>query len=269
MNILCVDCDGIYNVDEKKIPDSGTKIQCPKCQNIIEVTKPSSNGAAEIDAIARNPMLKNCVACGKEVAKSAKSCPHCGKKLKMGVFSKLLIGFGIFIFLYLTYSIIFVGYLSSKMYQAVLNDVSSEESVTSDRQETFDPSPSEKNVAYEGQEVFNASVEEIDTRELRQIFKWGSDYTDLQRENKEEEITGKIVQWKCTVYEVRRGSNESYKITTKSSSNLPRTYLSVYPRNEEEIRFIESLKTGSIITIKGRIARISFRNIVIDPAFLI
>ena len=27
--------------------------------------------------------MKNCKDCGKEVSKSAKSCPHCGKKLKM------------------------------------------------------------------------------------------------------------------------------------------------------------------------------------------
>jgi hypothetical protein len=28
-------------------------------------------------------LLTNCSACGKEVAKSAKSCPHCGEKLKI------------------------------------------------------------------------------------------------------------------------------------------------------------------------------------------
>ena len=38
--------------------------------------------------------LKNCKTCSKEVAKSAKSCPHCGAKLKMGFFPKALIGIG-------------------------------------------------------------------------------------------------------------------------------------------------------------------------------
>ena len=36
--------------------------------------------------------LKKCPSCEKEVAKSAKVCPHCGKKLKMGMFLKLIIG---------------------------------------------------------------------------------------------------------------------------------------------------------------------------------
>ena len=36
--------------------------------------------------------LKKCPSCKKEVAKSAKLCPHCGKKLKMGMLLKLIIG---------------------------------------------------------------------------------------------------------------------------------------------------------------------------------
>jgi RNA polymerase subunit RPABC4/transcription elongation factor Spt4 len=36
--------------------------------------------------------LKPCKTCGKEVAKSAKKCPHCGQKLKMGFFLKGVIG---------------------------------------------------------------------------------------------------------------------------------------------------------------------------------
>lgn len=38
--------------------------------------------------------LKPCKTCGKEVASSAKKCPHCGQSLKMGFFKKALIGFG-------------------------------------------------------------------------------------------------------------------------------------------------------------------------------
>jgi hypothetical protein len=41
--------------------------------------------------------LKNCKTCGKEVAKSAKKCPHCGQKLKMGFFMKALIGIAVLI----------------------------------------------------------------------------------------------------------------------------------------------------------------------------
>jgi RNA polymerase subunit RPABC4/transcription elongation factor Spt4 len=42
--------------------------------------------------IAGNSKLKSCKTCEKQVAKSANVCPHCGAKLKMGVFKKLLIG---------------------------------------------------------------------------------------------------------------------------------------------------------------------------------
>jgi hypothetical protein len=41
--------------------------------------------------------LKPCKSCGKEVAKSAKACPNCGQKLKLGLFKKALIVFGVFI----------------------------------------------------------------------------------------------------------------------------------------------------------------------------
>jgi hypothetical protein len=36
--------------------------------------------------------MKPCKICSKEVAKSAKVCPHCGAKLKMGFFKKALFG---------------------------------------------------------------------------------------------------------------------------------------------------------------------------------
>src|SRR4051812_36833957 len=38
--------------------------------------------------------LTTCKACGKEVSKSAKKCPHCGHTLKMGFFKKALIVIG-------------------------------------------------------------------------------------------------------------------------------------------------------------------------------
>jgi len=40
--------------------------------------------------------LTICKTCSKEVAKSASTCPHCGAKLKMSVFQKVLIVIGVF-----------------------------------------------------------------------------------------------------------------------------------------------------------------------------
>jgi len=38
--------------------------------------------------------LTSCKTCSKEVAQSASKCPHCGAKLKMGAFEKVLIFIG-------------------------------------------------------------------------------------------------------------------------------------------------------------------------------
>jgi len=43
--------------------------------------------------------MKTCKACGKEVAPSAKVCPSCGQKLKIGFGKKILIGVGVLIIL--------------------------------------------------------------------------------------------------------------------------------------------------------------------------
>lgn len=43
--------------------------------------------------------LKKCKECGNEVSNSAKTCPKCGKKLKMGFFTKVFIGIGVLIVL--------------------------------------------------------------------------------------------------------------------------------------------------------------------------
>lgn len=48
--------------------------------------------------------LTTCKTCEKEVAKSAKSCPHCGAKLKSGWFAKIVLVFFVFILL-----VIFIG----------------------------------------------------------------------------------------------------------------------------------------------------------------
>ena len=41
---------------------------------------------------AENKNIVACKACGKDVAKGVKKCPHCGKKLKMGMFIKIIRG---------------------------------------------------------------------------------------------------------------------------------------------------------------------------------
>ncbi len=111
--------------------------------------------------------------------------------------------------------------------------------------------------------------------ELAELFTIGSKNTDLQRENKLKEITGKVVQWKLPVYEVAR-SGKGYKVQTKRSSdegmfdqNLLGTLVYITPRNDAESKIIEALKTGDAILFKGVIAGSTMRAIEVNPAILV
>lgn len=110
--------------------------------------------------------------------------------------------------------------------------------------------------------------------ELFEIFTFGSKYTDLQRENKLNEIKGHVVQWQLPVYEVSR-SGDGYKIQTKSSlnfsqfdRNLVGTFVYITPRNDKERQIVEALKTGDTISFKGIIADSTMRSLDIKPAIL-
>jgi len=48
--------------------------------------------------------LTTCKTCSKEGAKSASKCPHCGAKLKMGIFEKMLILIGVLFVMTIIYT---------------------------------------------------------------------------------------------------------------------------------------------------------------------
>jgi len=39
MIVECSNCHAKYNIDESKIPATGVKVRCPKCQNVISIKK--------------------------------------------------------------------------------------------------------------------------------------------------------------------------------------------------------------------------------------
>ena len=124
--------------------------------------------------------VKNCPDCGKEVSKSAKACPNCGKKLKMGFFMKAIIAL--------------VGIIAL----VIIAQPSSEEK--------------KKAADAKWQEFMSAVPEPISSSgELQEMFSMGSNFTGLQRENKEKELEGKIVQWNLEVYEVNQ-RGDKYRI---------------------------------------------------------
>lgn len=185
--------------------------------------------------------LKVCPSCGKEVSKSAKVCPHCGKKLKMGFFLKLMISLVVVIGLVIVLQ-------PSK--EEALNTINSEINT-----------------------IINSQVDNISARgELDKIFELGGIATDIQRQNTEKEIIGKIVKWTLPVYEVKRLDETKYKIQTSGFMNgtsIVSTFVTVYPQNQEDKSYIEALKTNDRITIKGKITGTFMRHITIEPAILI
>lgn len=104
------------------------------------------------------------------------------------------------------------------------------------------------------------------TGELAAMFNLMSNNTDLQRENKLKEIKGKVIEWTLPVYEVKKDRN-GYMVQTEPG-NAVGTFVYITPRNDENRAFIESLTTGSRISVKGIIKDDFLRNLVIEPAIL-
>ncbi len=108
--------------------------------------------------------------------------------------------------------------------------------------------------------------------ELASMFAFGSNNTDLQRENKLKEIIGKVVQWQLPVYDVKQSGN-GYVIQTQTNlgilePNIVGTFIYITPRNNQDKQIVEGLKTGDIISFKGRISDSTMRNLDMKPAIL-
>ena len=180
--------------------------------------------------------MKQCKSCSHEVAKSAKVCPNCGQKLRMGFMMKMVIGFFGFI--------VFVMMMMP----------SAEQQAEKAKQELA--------------EIEAAEADSLSMSELTPIFEMGSKHTDIQRENKEKEIKGKIVQWTLPVYEVKK-SGDSYRVQFSSPNSNAGAFATVIPRDESESTFIEGLKENDRASFKGRIKGVTFtRDIDINPAVL-
>ncbi len=62
MIVECTNCHSKYNVDESKIPATGVKVRCPKCQNVIsiikEIPKPVSPESVKITTPPEPPTVE-------------------------------------------------------------------------------------------------------------------------------------------------------------------------------------------------------------------
>lgn len=180
--------------------------------------------------------LTTCKSCGKEVAKSAKKCPHCGEKLKMGFFMKLIIGAAV------------IGVISAIM------------------------APSKDEKLKQLQEMASTQPANISPQgELAEMFSLGSKYTNLQREAKEKELKGQIVDWTLPVYEVKLLNKDSktYKVQTTSQGGIVGTFVHIQALDDGDENVLSQLKTGTLVHFKGKISGVSIRNLEINPAVLV
>jgi hypothetical protein len=176
--------------------------------------------------------LRRCNSCGNEFAKSAKECPFCGKNLNSGLFLKIIIGIG------------FLGLIS-----------------------TFAiPTPNDQ-LKYL-QKIVVAPVDQINASELAKVFYDNKANMNSQIKSREKEIKGKIVHWELEVFVVTR-SSDYYKIVTKATSDAPGALLTLYPLDDQQIMYIDNIKSGTSVKIKGKITGIQQGRIKINPAVII
>ena len=176
--------------------------------------------------------LKPCKNCQKPVTRQEKICPYCGTESKKGFYPKLIIGIMVLI-LFSTLAI-----------------------------------PTKNNLKKERQKIATAVVDQVNSLELAKIFNKRREHTDSELLNNEREITGKIIEWQLKVFVITK-MPDHYRVVTHATTEAPGTLLTVYPQSNKELRYLEGLKPGNTIKIKGKIEGTLQGRIKIDPAFLI
>lgn len=217
--------------------------------------------------------LISCEECGSEVSSKAKTCPKCGVRIsarRSGCASLIVLAMG---------SVMLIPALMSMFGSDTgggtpsLTETSS--SVSNHQADQTSPPPAKVPLSAD-EKVENAMPSKVlPSGDLAEIFRYGSDFTDLQRELKLKELLGELVEWRLPVYDVRQ-TGDKYTIQTGSrfKGNLSErrvigTFLRISPRGEIDKNYIEHLKTGDIITVKGLVKDSSLRNLEISPAILI
>ena len=176
--------------------------------------------------------LRKCNSCGKDFAKSAKECPYCGKNLNTGLGFKLIIGIGL---------LAIIGAFAIPIPKGSMNDL---------------------------QKILDAPIDQVDAAELAWIFNSRNANANNPIELIENEIVGKIVQWELEIFVVTR-SSDHFKIVTKSTSNAPGALLTLYPQDLQQRVYLDNIRPGNTIQIKGKITGTQQSRIKINPAVIL
>jgi len=183
--------------------------------------------------MSARPYLRKWKACDNDLSRSTDEDSPRGQKIKSGLFFKLTIGMGILAII-CTFAI---------------------------------PNPKD-HLKNDIQKITNASLDQVNATELATILNNQNANMSNQEEIKEKEIKGKIIEWDLEILVVAKLSDH-YKILTKPTSYYPGTLLTLYPQNNQQMAYIENVKSGTRIKIKGKIAGILQGRIKINPALLI
>ena len=176
--------------------------------------------------------LRVCKSCGEDFAKSVKVCPHCGKKVQSGKLLLAIIGLGC-VALAATFAI-----------------------------------PIQKSQPDDIKIVLMASGDRVNPAELAALFNDSKIRTSPQAQSRAREIAGKIVQWDLEVLAVTNSAG-CYQVLTKSTATAPGTLATVYPQDSQEQSYLDGIKPGSAIRIKGKIAGIQNGIVKINPALVL
>lgn len=240
---------GAYLFEAKKITKEQIA-QIIKEQSNYDITSPSSPSLqtskepiSETKPSQATAGVTACKACGKEVGVSVAICPHCGTSLKT---SWLKVGCLLIILGGLAISgLTCMGFLGAV------------NSVTKTQEE-------QKKVLLD--QLRNGPISpEITPESLYPIFKLGTEFTDIQRENKTKEILGKKVRWVGVVYDANK-STEGYKIQLKDTSSQIGAF--IYLEGHGDAAFVERLKEGDQVIAVGIIEDVFMRSIQLKPAYL-
>ena len=184
--------------------------------------------------------MKNCKVCQKEVANNAKTCPHCGAKLKMGLGMKVLIGFGAFILL------------------AIIGSAlgGNDKSTTTNSQDTVSVNKSNKTEPTKQTE----QIIEVDAKVLSKAFDENEIKANQTYKNKAAKITG-------TVDDIGEILNQTY-IVLQSHKEFALCSTQCFFDDKDEIKKIADLKKGDEVTLQGTIDGKSMNVTVNDCRFV-
>lgn len=126
------------------------------------------------------------------------------------------------------------------------------------------------------EEIANTSSAPITLSQVSDVFSFGGQATDLQRELMRKKLLGSVVRWRIKIYDISSEEGGDFRVVSEppfvdadNGLSLLHIQARVTPRSDADIQVISSSKTGDSMVIKGRIEDIFLRTaIIIQPAII-